>query len=644
MIKWSFPSRGNGVTAGFSNSAHATFKNAPLQALAREICQNSLDAVDDETKPVRIEFKNEKVATKDFPGTEELLEIINKCKEYWKDSHNDSLDSFIKMATKILKMDMLFVLRISDFNTIGLQGAFDSEAITPWVGLVKSTGVNVKSNDIAAGSYGIGKAAAFINSDLQTVFYRTKDIEDKTAAQGVATLMAFLDESYGDKDPVRQATGFYGNPDKNQPVEVMTELDKIYKRDLAGTDIFIPGFHWMTDGRNFWVESMINEILENFLMSIYYGKLSVKIEDRLINKDTLAGHIERRKRDAKNAYSFYKILSEEADDVVEENRNFYGLGNIRLRLLYGRDLNKKILVVRNSGMKIAEIRNLPKGISFTGILELQGDNLNKFFRKMENPQHNSWDPQRHDNPAKAKEYKKDLETWVSETIYKKLEEESGEETIVDIGDCFNSSISGEKTEGEKEQKLVDTTKSVEISFQNVRRSSSRVRQVGKGSFDNTNKDKTDGKSSNTSTEDVKTGQESGSSAKASSGSSSSGSTSSGTSSSRTSSRRASEKKATQKTSNEIASVRTRVVTLEEGKNRLFITADKDLSRAEIEVVTVGENGKSLAIQVQGILSSNASLENGKIVLSNLTANQKNVIDFSVKGKQNYAMGVNVYGN
>ena len=62
------------------------------------------------------------------------------------------------------------------------------------------------------------------------------------------------------------------------------------------------------------------------------------------------------------------------------------------------------------------------------------------------------------------------------------------------------------------------------------------------------------------------------------------------------------------------------------------------------MVTVGENGKSLHIHVQDILSGNSNVENGQIILGSIEANKKYVIDFSVSGKNNYAMGVNVYGN
>ena len=622
MVNWSFPSRDNGTVEGFTNPGLAWFKGDPLQALAREICQNSVDAVNNSNEPVKVEFKRELIKTKDFPGTKELYKIIKKCEEYWKSSNNESIEEFIEKSTRILKGDKMFILRISDFNTIGLQGAFDLNKITPWVGLVKSTGVNVKSNDTAAGSYGIGKAAAFVNSDLQTVFYRTKDLANVTAVQGVANLMAFVDESYGDEDPIRRATGFYGDTNKNLPVKSLEQLDLIYKRTTVGTDLFIPGFHWVTVGKRSWVEIMIGEILENFLMSIYYGYLDVKIENEVIDKRHLNTVIARNQKLAKNAYCFNKILNANEREVIEEIKEFHRLGNLRLRLLYASDMNKKVLIVRKSGMKIAEIKGLPKGISYTGILELQGEEINKFFRKMENPQHNSWDPNRHNDPKLARQYKREVEEWVKETICKKLEETSGEETIIDIGDCFNTSTYAEdKGEGETQERLLDTTKSVEISFHKTKRTSTNGIGVGVGN----NKSKgiiTDngtlighihrsgkkgGKPTGRSGEKDENGQDSVFSGM----------------------------KATR--------ISARVITKGKGNNRLIIISDKNLSYAVIEIVTVGENGKSLPVRVDVITSGNATTKDGKIAINNLSANEKVKVDFLVAGEHNYAMGVKVYG-
>ena len=80
MIGWSFPSRNNGDIEGFSNPALEWFKGSPLRALAREVCQNSLDAQYEEDEPVRIEFKKEFVSISSFPGMTGLQNILLKCK------------------------------------------------------------------------------------------------------------------------------------------------------------------------------------------------------------------------------------------------------------------------------------------------------------------------------------------------------------------------------------------------------------------------------------------------------------------------------------------------------------------------------------------------------------------------------------
>ena len=61
-IKWSFISNQDGEIKGINDSGVATFRGTPLKSLAREICQNSLDAFVDET-PVIVEFPYYVLAT-----------------------------------------------------------------------------------------------------------------------------------------------------------------------------------------------------------------------------------------------------------------------------------------------------------------------------------------------------------------------------------------------------------------------------------------------------------------------------------------------------------------------------------------------------------------------------------------------------
>lgn len=54
---WNFPSNNCGEIIGIAASGVETFKGTPIKSLAREICQNSIDAILNDTTPTRIEFK-----------------------------------------------------------------------------------------------------------------------------------------------------------------------------------------------------------------------------------------------------------------------------------------------------------------------------------------------------------------------------------------------------------------------------------------------------------------------------------------------------------------------------------------------------------------------------------------------------------
>lgn len=630
MIGWSFPSRNNGDIEGFSNPALEWFKGSPLRALAREVCQNSLDAQYEEGEPVRIEFKKDFVRTSSFPGMTELQSILLKCRSFWPEEGNEKTHTFINTALRDLRDEKICVLRVSDFNTKGLEGPYSSQGITPWVSLVKGTAFSVKSSGkTAAGSYGIGKAAPFINSKYQTVFYRTKNIAGETAVQGVAHLMSFSDESYGDVDPIRRSVGYFGETTGNIAVPSMPELDRLYSRTAIGTDLFVPGFNYVVDGKNDWVNQMVGEILENFLMAIEYKNLVVTIEGQDITKDTVRFAIARNQKYAKDAYYFNKILMAEPERIVDEDYNFHGIGMLRLRLLYANDLNKKILVVRKSGMKISEIKGLPKGISYTGILELQGDRLNAFFREMENPTHDKWEPNRHSNPSLAKQYKIEVEEWVKSVIRQKVEEMSGTEVLIDTGNLFNTAGKNEPTKSDddndapKKENVIDTTKNVEIVI-NPKKTTSVRGAGGSGSRKVSGTIDDIGKLSGHRHRDGERPQ-------------------------KPTGRKGREDQGGQDTvfsGMTYINVSARVISVGGGVNRLICIPEKNLSYGEVQVLATGENGKSMPIRINNIVkgTNQASIKDGKIVLKGISQGEKVVVDFQVSGRQNYAMGVEVSGN
>lgn len=630
---WKFPSRDNGETEGFSNAALAEFKGNPIQALAREVCQNSLDAADGSGKPVIVEFDMQKMKIDSFPGMRSMKFVISECNNFWKDEGDRNTKEFLRKAARCLKKDEFYVLRVSDYNTKGVKGAYSNKNITPWGSLVKGNSFSVKEDEQnAAGSFGIGKAAPFVSSLFQTVFYRTYDEEEQRAVLGVSRLMAHKipeSECKVGEDPVRRAVGYFGEDDNRKPVEYLPQLDAINERKKHGTDLFIPGFP-REEYEGKWIIEILNEVVENFLYSVFAGKLVIKISKYVLSAETLPEILFNVCDKAKDAKIFYEALRENNDNVIEEEyKNFNNLGNLKLRLFYEADLNKKILVVRNSGMKIAKISGLPRGISYTGFLELEGSKLNEFFREMENPKHNAWEPKRHSDYRKALRLKSELETWVKETINAKLVEISGEESDIDVGDLFNLHEKDEDNNvPARQEAIVDTVKTVEVHTEVPKKKRLLVEDLGKGNDgEGTNKepgtidDKGDRKGHRRRTGKRKGGQPTGRSGKADP---------SGMDTLYSGSR--------------LVEVNARIIGSGNGKNKLIFTAKEDISTGKIEIVTKGENGKELSLNVINATGDSVFAEGGHLVIADIKAGERNVAEFTISGFRNYAMGVRAYGN
>ena len=76
--KWSFPSNNYGQINGIADSGVETFKGTPIKSLAREICQNSLDAHRENSEATRIEFKTFDIETKNIRNGIENAKIVGE--------------------------------------------------------------------------------------------------------------------------------------------------------------------------------------------------------------------------------------------------------------------------------------------------------------------------------------------------------------------------------------------------------------------------------------------------------------------------------------------------------------------------------------------------------------------------------------
>ncbi len=441
MIKWRFPSNDYGEVKGINDTGVAMFRGTPLKSLAREICQNSLDA--GIKFPVRIEFNLFRIKSDNIPGKDVLSDAFDRCLEYWKDLKAITTKEHFVNAKEIINSDECNILRISDFNTCGLTGSRSSKN-TNWTNLTKSSGSSDK-NGTAGGSFGIGKFAPFACSDCSTLFYSTLDSECKEAYQGVSRLVTFVRD--GDNETT-QGIGYYGNKE-NTPIYSQLELDPNFKRkiDDYGTDIYVIGYKYFKKG---WEKDLLIPILDGFLGAIWNERLEVKIGDIIIDKSSLNKLIETY-YDELTGYTahYYDVLISEKTDWYEED--LLELGIVKLGLLIGnRELPKRVAMIRKTGMKIKDKSHLPGHVPFAGIMFIEGDEINKRLRLIENPEHTTWQVSRSKNPHVARALIKELDN----VIIKRLEEiikqgSSDQMDAVGVGTFLPDDVddSEEKTKG-----------------------------------------------------------------------------------------------------------------------------------------------------------------------------------------------------
>lgn len=459
-IGWNFPGNDNGSINGINDSGIETFKGSLHKSLAKEVCQNSLDACRDSTKPVIVEFSKFKIKTSYIPDYSKLKDAFEKCEEYWKE--NEKAKKFFNKGLRVLNSKNVSILRISDFNTVGLDGS-DKERNSNWCDLVKGNGVSNKGGS-SGGSFGIGKSAPFACSDLRTIFYSTLDKDGKEATQGVSKLASFNDNT---KTTI--GTGYYGIKERNTPLMELFNIDSNYSRNESGTDIYILGFSEEND----WKEKIVAAVLDGFLVSIWKNLLEIRIEEITINKENLHCIFENYDDilDA-NIKNYYSVLTN--NDSIKKEWDFNGLGQAVLYILKKDNYCRKVYISRKNGMKIFEQNRLsPSYLQFAGVLILEGDNLNEFFRKMESPQHDKWEPDRVDSSERniAKKYKTEMFRKLKSIINELQPETENEELEIEgLGSYLADDIVSDDSSAKKEsiEDNINETSITKLEFKNVR--------------------------------------------------------------------------------------------------------------------------------------------------------------------------------
>jgi hypothetical protein len=446
--RWYIPVSEGGQTKGISDSGIDLFKADPVKSLTREMCQNSIDVRVDSSSPVRMEFDLFEIDGTEIPGRDDLINIYEEAEEFAKtQKHFHKAEKYFKRTLPLLKSDKIPVLRISDFNTRGLDGADDPrDWSSGWFRLVRSVSSSDKDEG-SIGKYGSGKLSAFVCSNFQTVFYSTKAIKnDVVAYEGVTKLMNYIDRD----DNTRTDVGYYCEG-SSEPIFRQADFQKTFSRTEYGTDIYIFGFKY---AKNNWQEDIIVSLLDGFLYALMEKHLSVKIGDIPVDHTTVDGLI-KQYQDQLDSHTldYYKLLTyTEEDGVATRELSYLEDKDIIVKMMVKPDLHKRVGIIRHPGMKVFDKGHISSTVSFAGICIIKGKQISQLFGGLENIQHTQWELNRYDDDpelkAKASKYRTKLYRELS-ALFNELKGETATDDLdPDIGDCLPDPFSDEKKEQE----------------------------------------------------------------------------------------------------------------------------------------------------------------------------------------------------
>jgi hypothetical protein len=472
-VCWDFPLLGTGNQSGNNIAAITMFKGTGIMdGLAREVCQNSLDAKDKELSaetPVKVKFELVEIRRDDFPMFEGYKEALESSIAYWQTSplSTPKIMEFLYNVRTALDQETIPMLVMSDYNTVGLNGvnAKDDEK-SFWDLLVNTEGISIKQDDNSAGSFGIGKNAPFAYSALNLVFYNTLAKDGGRAFEGVARLVTTQREYNGSMRKT-QPIGKYlyledeytGRPILPSDDCSLAQIDA-FNRTETGTDVAVVGFK--KNDYDDWEDKTAVAIIKNFILSIINGKLEVTIKSPgalyEIRKDTIEDLLYKTfTNDPQLKYTkqIYETITKTTPRKVKISEK----DDLSIYVRYDDGYSQSLSRFRSTGMLINTTTNdvLPHFSVVIVVNDVGELDLSKTLREAEPPQHTEWKAKNitdnrdlHNKAARfirniGKEIQKALDEFEKADITDKMDGGVGSY----LPDASDNSTSSEGTDGLK---------------------------------------------------------------------------------------------------------------------------------------------------------------------------------------------------
>ena len=458
------------------------FQGARLQSTIRETIQNSLDACQDSTKPVRVCYSLAKQDLSKTPEISTLDEFFLAARSEEEsnlssedaDASTQAMDFYTSALADVFPKRHVWVLGIHDFNTSGLGGnlkEIPGEKPGQWLALVKGSGVDVKKDSSALGSFGQGGKAPFALSRLRTLFYLSR-VESSTGEvsdrfQGKALLSSFWAENDEGVRTLRTATGIYGDGSYQDAILGDGIPDWAIEGrspfgDGVGTSIYLAAPYGVEeDTPDDFLEALKLVLLTNFYYALANNKLQITLPDgKVISKDNCKDiAIEQGVMNSDpnpqwdestldKVQSLRTMITPDFDGVATstEFEDFYWA----IRVGENAD-GKRVGIARKTGMLIT--RKPPKFEKFPGVANFDifvcvtGHKGSLVLRSLENPAHDAFEEDRISDPLKRRVAMAKYSRFVQEVrdiirTHAKLEV-TEEELTSDLNDLLSGDTSTE---------------------------------------------------------------------------------------------------------------------------------------------------------------------------------------------------------
>jgi hypothetical protein len=418
-VGWRFPSLNDGTQEGFNVAALDMFKSERLQALVREMIQNSLDARHDPNRPVEVRFTLHDESDLDSAGFTELNAYLVAARDV---EHNEDAKAFYQNAIDQITKGKVVMLGVHDYNTMGLTGPtynpVDAPTSGKWLALVKSAGMTFKDSPSALGSFGHGSRAPFAMSELRTLFYFTRiNTDDGLEArfQGRSILQSVPLLGITGEAEWSANTGYFGRREKCMPLcnEDVPEWATAARPEpdpsqlSIGTSIFIPEPFEVAEPARFWAQVKL-AVVANFYYAVLRDNLVVYLGNEVIDRACVA-----------QAFDDTDILIEDldpTDKVLErfesartvrhaakpEQMDIEGFGVVEWCVRFDGVTTRRVGVARGNGMLITrraeKLQVFPGTRPFDLFVCVVGEAGSEILRKLENPEHTEFSADRINNP------------------------------------------------------------------------------------------------------------------------------------------------------------------------------------------------------------------------------------------------------